>query len=437
MQKRELGWILGYISVVAAPLVTGGMWPGAAGGRSWGLQFGVACGFVGLAMMALEFVLIARIGVVARLFGMDGLMEFHKQMGMVASVFVGLHVAMLLGEGLPLSWVLPWSEDSSAGMRAGVGSVVAMLLLVGLSVARKKVGLGYEWWQWSHNVLAKLGLAGGGLHVWWTGGFSSEAGPRVLLGVYVGVLLGVIVYFEVWRPLRLWNKPWEVVENRAESSDTRTLRLRPVGHEGMRFAAGQFAWLNTGATPFSKDSHPISMASAPGREVEFTIKNLGDWSGEVAPKLGVGRRLWVDGPYGVFTPEGRPAPGYVLLGGGVGVTPLVSMCEAFAARGDARPVYLFYGAESEEKLRFRARLEKLRERSKLEVIFVLERPGADWPGARGWINEEILRKHLPENYRKLDYFVCGPAAMMDAMEELLQRIGVAAGRIHTERFEMV
>lgn len=64
-------------------------------------------------------------------------------------------------------------------------------------------------------------------------------------------------------------------------------------------------------------------------------------------------------------------------------------------------------------------------------------PGADWPGARGWINEEILRKHLPENYRKLDYFVCGPAAMMDAMEELLQRIGVAAGRIHTERFEMV
>ena len=47
MQKREIGWILSYISVVAAPLVTGGMWPGAAGGRSWGLQFGVACGFVG------------------------------------------------------------------------------------------------------------------------------------------------------------------------------------------------------------------------------------------------------------------------------------------------------------------------------------------------------------------------------------------------------
>lgn len=437
MLIREAGWLLLYVALIVAPLLGGVWWPGAVGGRSWGLQFGVACGFVGLTMMALEFVLISRIGFVARVFGMDGLMEFHKQMGIVASVFVWVHVGMLLWEGLPLEWIVPWGEDTSAGMRAGVGAVLAMLGLVGLSVWRKQLGLKYEWWQWSHNVLAKLALAGGALHVWWTGGFSSEPGMRMLLGGYLVLVIGVMLYFEVWRPLRMWREPWEVVENRAEAGDTRTLRLRPVGHAGMAFAPGQFAWLNTGATPFSKDSHPISMASAPDREVEFTIKDLGDWSGTVVPGIAAGKKIWVDGPYGVFTPEGRPAPGYVLIGGGVGVTPLVSMCETFAARGDARPVYLFYGAESEEKLRFRERLESLRESGPLEVVFTLERPGKDWSGAKGFVNEELLRKHLPSNYKKLEYFVCGPAAMMDAMEKLLEGMGVPGYKIHTERFDMV
>ncbi len=79
---------------------------------------------------------------------------------------------------------------------------------------------------------------------------------------------------------------------------TRTLVLRPVGHPGFSFEPGQFAWLNMGRTPFHLEQHPISMSSG----------------GDVA-------RVWVDGPYGVFSPDREEGPGYVLIGGGIGVVP--------------------------------------------------------------------------------------------------------------------
>ena len=60
-----------------------------------------------------------------------------------------------------------------------------------------------------------------------------------------------------------------------------------------------------GRTPFGFGQHPISMSSAadvePGGTVAFTVKNLGDWSGEVVPKLSPGDTLWIDGPYGVLS----------------------------------------------------------------------------------------------------------------------------------------
>ena len=50
---------------------------------------------------------------------------------------------------------------------------------------------------------------------------------------------------------------------------------------------------------------------------------------------------------------------------------------------------------------------------------------------------EVLRRHLPTQYRRYQYFVCGPAPMMDALEGILLALAVPAERIHTERFTMV
>jgi NAD(P)H-flavin reductase len=68
---------------------------------------------------------------------------------------------------------------------------------------------------------------------------------------------------------------------------------------------------------------------------------------------------------------------------------------------------------------------------------VYEEPATGWTGERGRITPDILRRHLPAQFRRYGYFVCGPPPMMDAVEQMLVAIGVQPGSIDTERFNVV
>ena len=217
-------------------------------------------------------------------------------------------------------------------------------------------------------------------------------------------------------------------------------RVVELGHGGFDFKPGQFAWLKSGRTPFGIGQHPISISSSseepPDGRVEFTIKNLGDWSGEEVPALEPGDTMWLDGPHGVFSIDRLQAMGYVLVAGGVGITPLYSICQTMADREDVRPVLLFYGGRDLESLTFYEELVALQERMNLQLVPVLSDPGDDWTGERGYINAEILSRHLPRQYRRYNFLICGPKPLMDAMEEALPDLGVPPMSVLTERFDM-
>jgi len=157
----------------------------------------------------------------------------------------------------------------------------------------------------------------------------------------------------------------------------------------------------------------------------------------VVPALEPGARLWVDGPFGAFTPEQRAAQGYVLIAGGIGISPMRSIITTLRDREDVRPVLLFYAARDASRLAFREEIERLRGQMNLEVVYVFESPGPEWSGERGYVSADVLRRHLPRQYRHFQFFVCGPVPMMDAVEKALRELGVPAGAVQTERFDMV
>jgi predicted ferric reductase len=436
---RGLIWFGLYVVLTLLPLVVGWWERPWEAPRPFLVEASVATGLLALPLMVFQFALVSRLGPASRPFGSDALMQVHAQVGLVALAAVVIHPLLLLGHGVPLS---AWSPFGGPWLlQSGAIAFWATLLIVVTSVFRRRLRLGYEAWQVLHLVLAVVLTAAMILHILAARGYAAEPGMRALLIGYAALAFGVLLHYRVLRPLLIWRHPWTLVENRDVGGSTRLLRVRPAGHAGFTFEAGQFAWLITGGSPLWSAQHPISMASTAERAsdgtIEFAIKALGDWSGTVVPALEPGARLWVDGAFGAFTPEGHPAQGYVLIAGGIGISPMRSILQTLRDREDVRPVILFYAAHDWTRVSFRDELEALRESLNLTIVYVFEGPDTNWTGERGYITADVLRRHLPRQYRRFMYFMCGPVPMMDALEDALVEVGVPAGAIQSERFAMV
>jgi predicted ferric reductase len=439
---RGVLWFGLYLFLVLLPLITAVISKPARQSPPLMIALGVGAGFVGLSLMCLEFALISRIKAAAQAFGEDSLQLFHNLMGMVALAFLIAHPVLLVIRAYPANcWLNPFAACANAATRAAALALYALILLVGLSLWRKKLGIKYEVWQVTHGLLALFVLIAAMIHINVIGRFTSTPIMRAMWLVYGILVAGLLIQYKILLPIWSWNKTWEVIENRQERGDSRTLVLKPVGHDGYSFQPGQFAWLKTGNTPFGPGQHPISMSSPgdvePGGKVAFTIKDLGDWSGEEVPALKPGDRIWLDGPHGVFTMDRKQAMGYVFIAGGVGITPLYSMLQTMIDREDVRPVLLFYGGDKWEGLTLREELDALTSRMNLKIIYVLNKSHEGWEGETGYVTGEVLQRYLPKQYKRFVYFICGPDPMMDAMEETLPQLGVPRENIQTERFAMV
>jgi len=100
-------------------------------------------------------------------------------------------------------------------------------------------------------------------------------------------------------------------------------------------------------------------------------------------------------------------------------------------------VVLFFGVRTESDLTLRSTLEALVPRLDLKVVYVLEHPPVGWNGEQGFINADVMRRHLPKNYPRFQCFICGPPGLMDFMEVELPSLGVSMDRIHAEHFAIV
>ncbi len=404
--------------------------------RPYLLEFGVALGFIAYPLMTAEFMLVGRIRSVSVLYGNDVLMFFHKYMGIAALALVVAH-PLLISPGN----FAQYNPFAGAPMlRYGAWCLWLLVALAVTSIYRRKLKIPYGGWMVIHYLLA-LAIGGMGLtHILAARGYTSHGVVRAVMIGYLVAFLIPLVRYRFWEFFRMLGRPWRVIDNRDEGGGVRTLVLEPVGHAGFEFDPGQFAWLSTG-NPVTTEHHPISIASsaelAPDRRIEFGVRSLGDWSGTTVPQVPVGATMYLNGPYGAFSLDREPGQGFVLVGGGIGITPLRSMILTMRDRGDVRPVILFYGARDWTTVIYRRELEALQDEMRLTIVWVLSKPGDDWKGERGYITPELLKRHLPAQFKRYQYFMCGPTPMMDAAEEHLATVGVPIARVHSERFDVV
>ncbi|MCU0311301.1 MAG: ferric reductase-like transmembrane domain-containing protein [Acidimicrobiales bacterium] len=427
-------YIAVFVGVALAPLVFAAIGV-AESERGVLTELSAAFGFVGLALMGLEFALIARFKQVAAPFGTDALLQFHRQMGLVGLALILGHVAISADWGMVATF---WTADTPWRVRFGLLAVVALLALVAISVWRTELRIRYEIWHVAHGVLAVVAVTAAVVHVVLVDFYLDVAWKRALWFVMAATFLGLLGWVRLVKPLVLRHRPWVVTDVRHERGRTATLTMRPDGHAGFGFEPGQFAWIVVGGSPFSVTQHPFSFSSSaedPG-QVSVSIKALGDFTSTVGDTA-VGTRVYVDGPHGVFSLDRYEGAGFAFVAGGVGITPTMSMLRTLADRGDVRPVVVFVGGGRWDDLTFREEIEELEQRLDLTVVWVLTDPPEGWAGESGFITAEVLDRHLPRARARFQYFVCGPNPMMDAMEDALLALSIAPERIHTERFGWV
>ncbi len=430
-------WILVYLFLTLAPLLVLLLTPTPPGRGFW-REFSVALGFAGLGMMGMQFALTARFRRIKAPYGMDIVYQFHRQISIVALTLILAHPLILFvsnpGTLRLLNLVTaPWRA------RFGVTSVLAVLAVAATSLWRRRLKIGYEAWRVAHALLAVAAVSLALAHIFGVGYYVNTPWKRAFWLGYSGVWVGLLAYVRLIKPALELRKPYTVVDVTPAGGDAWTLALEPAGHRGLRFHPGQFAWLTIGVSPFSDREHPFSIASSAARpeRLEFTIKSLGDFTSTIR-HIPPGTKVYLDGPHGAFSIDryGRDE-GFVFLAGGIGITPIMSMLRTMADRGDRRPVLLFYANRSLDAATFRDELERLRQRLNLTLIHVLERPPDGWTGETGFLTKEILARHLPANRKQVDYFLCGPPPMMQAVERALRSLGIPPYRIHSERFNLV
>ncbi|HUF17069.1 MAG TPA: ferric reductase-like transmembrane domain-containing protein [Thermoanaerobaculia bacterium] len=425
---------LGYAILAVTPLLIG-LAPPRPAGRAFLVELSIALGFIAFAQMGLQLGLIGRFQRMSRPLGIDLVMQYHRQIGILALVVVVAHpVLLILHQPAYLQFLNPFGGTLAS--RTGVFSILALIVLTVTSVWRKQLRIGYEAWRVTHALLGIGAILLAQIHIYLLGVFANAPWKQGALALWSLVFIGLIVWLRLVKPVTLRRRSWQVLEVLPEAPTTWTVVLEPRGHDGFRFAPGQFAWIKIG-NPWSVDEHPFSFSSSAERpdRLELGIKELGDFTnriGEVEP----GTPVYIDGPHGSFSSDFQPADGFLFIAGGIGISPILSMLRTLADRSDRRSHVLVYACSRWSRTAFRDELGRLSARLDLKMVYVFEEPHEGWTGASGYVDGEILAPLLRRDQSQ-HVLMCGPDAMMTAVEKALYEQGVPDRRIHMERFNLV
>ncbi|OUC80539.1 ferredoxin--NADP reductase [Gordonia lacunae] len=222
-----------------------------------------------------------------------------------------------------------------------------------------------------------------------------------------------------------------VLEVIDETADARSVVIRPRPEDAAEFdyAPGQFLTVRV-PDAGSGSARCYSLASSPhaDSDVKFTVKRVrgGHGSNWICDTVGVGDELEVLPPGGTFGPRSLTEP-VVLVAGGSGITPVISIAKSllFGGSGD---VFVLYANRDEESVIFAAELRSLTARfaTRLTVVHILE-------SVQGYPTREGLSALLRSMTDRMVY-VCGPAPLMDLTADVCARVGFPRDHVHTERF---
>lgn len=413
-------------------------WPEVTSGdtvvffHALGRLFGLAATFCALT----QFILMGRVGWLEPIFGLDRLAIFHRRNGVATLTLILMHSSAMaithpLLEGstnffgvfdLPYVWLALIAE-------------ILFITTVGLSIYIVRKHLSFETWYAVHL----LNYAAIALVPWHqlTNGSDFLVNPAFSyywIGLYTFTALNVLL----WRFGRtgfLYLRHRFVVDKVVSQTATATsVYIAGTHMEVFRAKAGQFILVRFLAKPFVWQEHPFSLSQmVDARGLRLTIRQLGDFTNMI-PQLKPGTKVWVSGPFGAFTHDLQRTNKLLYIAGGIGITPIYSMIQDQAARGETGNAIMLYGNRTEQDTIFLKELTALSKQIQMPLYNVLS-DQKSYKGETGFIDKEKIARLVPDVALR-DVFLCGPPPMMAGIRVMLRELGVPDTYIHYERFAL-
>jgi predicted ferric reductase len=440
-RRAAIARITIYILLIAGPVIYSLTLPPETEHKMHGFveQFASAIGLLAFSILALQFILAARIRWIEWPFGLDILYSFHRAMGIFAGLLLISHPVLLAWGGMDWKILTAWNVDWPVHL--GRLALLLVLLIIGTSTFPRLLDLPFESWRKWHNRLALTVLSLAFIHSLGIGGDLDKWPMRLYWSGLFATSIATYVYHKLMSPHLLRRQPYEVAEVQQETDKVWTLKLRQVsGTHCIQHLPGQFHFLTFESGNLPAEEHPFSIASSPTERsfIASTIKETGNFTSQLR-QARVGDRVLVRGSFGRFSHVLHPGERkLVFLAGGIGITPMMSMLRYMRDAAKWKPCLMICANRIERDIAFREELAGMAAASGgyLRVVHVLTKPDAGWTGERGRIDSALLLRHLGEDSEETGYYVCGPKEMNEAIVRIIRGLAVPPARIHLEMFSL-
>ena len=434
------GWLV--LLVVTALWVSGGGIQELTSVSAALMSVGRLTGLVASALLLIQVFLMARVPWVEQAWGQDELARTHRLVGFTSFTLMLGHIGLIT-----LGYAAATSEGIVGtfvdlvlhypGMLLALAGTAALVMVVVTSVKKARRRLRYESWHLIHLY----GYLGAGLalpHQLWTGtDFVASTTATVFWWSLYATCAGAVLVFRVGLPLwRSFRSPLRVLDVRAENPGVTTVTVGGRGVRRMPVRAGQFFQWRFLDGPGWTRSNPYSVSAAPdGRTLRFTAAHLGDGSARLAT-LQPGTRVLVEGPYGRLHGGVRSHRKVLLMGSGIGITPMRALLEELdQAPGDVTVVHRVSSRHEAVLGDELAAIAAARGARYLLVEGPRVPDRASWlpAQARHLSDVQALREIVPD-IADHDVYLCGSDGWMTAARTAALEAGVPPDAVHLERF---
>jgi len=228
----------------------------------------------------------------------------------------------------------------------------------------------------------------------------------------------------------------EVLEIIERTHNVKSFRFRI--EKVVDFKPGQFFFVTIKIDGVEKTKH-FSFSNSPTEKgyVEFTKRITDSEFSQALERLKVGEWARLKMPYGSFTFGGEYEK-IAFLSGGIGITPIRSICKFATDSKLPTDMVLLYGNDREEDIIFRQDLDNMDSVNKnLRIVYTLTSSDMDrktWKGRTGYIDDTMIKEEIPD-YTERVFYICGPPRMVESLIDILKnRLNIEENRIKRENF---